>query len=449
MVNSTGLGADERGIGLLIRRTRSIWLVVATLAVVGCARQPASPTPTPTPREETPSARPIELQPSVAAPLASDLRGSVSIWLDWEPAATATLADLVDQFREQHPAVSVSLTYYRPEDLRSAFDEAVRAGKQPTILVGPSAWGPSLAYKKTALEIGPRVMSELIDRMQPLAWSQSSYAGAVVGLPLNLQGVVLYRNRALAPQPASDFEAWLKAARAVSDKFPRDPVLDVNFQFSGSQLAACGGTLLKAGGGIGFDDPTGVCWLGLLARFRDAGPLTLNSTAARNTFASGHSPWLIGLTSDQRSLRASIGSDNLAIDPWPVYPPTGKRLAGFVWTENAYVIAGATSQDQDAAWALLVSLLSPEVQTRFAAADGPRWLPVIQSVAPTDDLQRQALAELTAGVALPLAADMTVYSVPLGRAVWSVAGQGADPTVALKRATELIHNQLSISPPGG
>lgn len=449
MVDSIGLAAEQRGIGLSPRRTRVIWIAVTTLAVVGCGRQSPTPTALPTPGQATPSASPIELPASPAAPLASDLRGNVSIWLDWGPAATAMLADLVSEFRTQHPAVSVSLTYYRPEDLRSAFDDAVRTGRQPTILVGPSSWGPSLASKKTLLEIGPRVMSELIDRMQPLAWSQSSYAGAVVGLPLNLEGVVLYRNRALAAQPASDFEAWLKSARAVSDKFPREPVLDVDFQFSGSQLAACGGTLLKAGGGIGFDETTGICWLGLLARFRDAGPLTLDSTAALNTFAAGHSPWLIGLTSDEISLRTSIGSNNLAIDPWPAFPPTGKPLAGFVWTENAYMIAGASPQDQDAAWALLISLLSPEVQTRFAAADGPRWLPVLKSVAPGDALQGQALAELTAGVALPLAADLTVYSTPLGRAVWSVAGQGADPGVALKRATELIHNQLSISPPGG
>ncbi len=449
MVDSIGLATDKREAGLSLRRTRSVGIVVSALAVVGCVRQPVSPTPPPAPAGTTPIASPTEPQLSPVAPLASDLRGEVSIWVDWGPAATATLSDWVDKFRAQHPAVSVSLTYYRPGDLRSAFDEAVQTGTQPTILIGPSSWGPSLVNKKTLVDIGPRVMSELIDRMQPLAWSQSSYAGTVAGLPLNLEGVVLYRNRALAPEPVPDFEAWLKSARAISDKFPKDPVLDLGFQFSGSQLAACGGTLLRAGGGIGFDETTGVCWLGLLARFRDAGPLTFNSTAARKTFAAGHSPWLVGLTADVTSLRESIGRDKLVIDPWPIYPPTGKRLAGFVWTENAYMIAGARPQDQDAAWALLVSLLAPEAQARFAAADGAGWLPVLQSVEPGDELLGQALAQLTAGVAMPLAADLTVYSVPLGRAVWSVAGQGADPAVALKRATELIHNQLSISPPGG
>jgi maltose-binding protein MalE len=289
----------------------------------------------------------------------------------------------------------------------------------------------------------------LIDSLQPLAWSQASYTGTVTSLPLELQGVVLYRNRALAAQPIPDFDSWLKSARATSDKFPKESVLDLGFQYSGSQLAACGGTLLKAGGGIGFDQATGVCWLSLLARFREAGPLTFDKPFARATFLSGHSPWLIGLTSDEAALRAAIGKDQLAIDPWPAYPATGKRLAGYVWTENAYMIAGARPQDQDAAWALMLSLLAPEAQTRFASADGARWLSVLRSVAAGDDLLRQALVQLTTGVAMPLAADMAIYSVPLGRAVFSVAGQGGDPGVALKRATELIHNQLSISPPGG
>lgn len=428
---------------------RTVLIVVTVLVVGGCTGQPASPTATPAPTETTPTASPIEAQTGTTAPPASDLRGEVSIWLDWGPAALATLSDLLDEFRVQHSAVSVSLTYFRPGDLRPAFDEAIRTGKQPTILIAPSAWGPSLANKKTLVDIGPRVLTELIDRLQPLAWSQASYTGTVTGLPLALQGVVLYRNRALAPQPVPDFDGWLKSARATSDKFPKESVLDFGFQYSGSQLAACGGTLLKAGGGIGFDQATGVCWLSLLARFREVGPLSFDKTFARATFASGHSPWLIGLTSDEAALRASIGNDQLVIDAWPVYPATGKRLAGFVWTENAYMIVGARPQDQDAAWALMLSLLTPEAQTRFASADGARWLPVLRSVAPGDDLLRQALAQLTAGVAMPLAADMTVYSVPLGRAVYSVAGQGGDPGVALMRATELIHNQLSISPPGG
>ncbi len=330
-----------------------------------------------------------------------------------------------------------------------AFDEAIRAGKQPTILIGPSSWGPSFANRKVLVDIEPRVPSELVDSLQPLAWSQASYAGAVTGLPIDLQGVVLYRNRQVAPQPVPDFESWLKAARATSDKFPKDPVLDLGFTYSGSQLAACGGTLLKAGGGIGFDDATGLCWLTLLSRLREVGPLTFDTDTAHAAFMAGHSGWLIGLTAEESQLRESLGTGNLAIDAWPIYPPSGKALAGFVWTENAYMIAGARPQDQDAAWALMMSLVSPEAQNRFASADGARLLPVIKGAAPGDALLAQALSELTQGVAMPLAADMTIYSIPLGRAVQSVAGQGGDPVAALKRATELIRNQLSISPPGG
>ena len=50
---------------------------------------------------------------------------------------------------------------------------------------------------------------------------------------------------------------------------------------------------------------------------------------------------------------------------------------------------------------------------------------------------------------MPLASDLAMYTVPLERAVVVVVGLAGDPREALRTATEIIHNELTQSPPGG
>jgi hypothetical protein len=64
-------------------------------------------------------------------------------------------------------------------------------------------------------------------------------------------------------------------------------------------------------------------------------------------------------------------------------------------------------------------------------------------------LGAQAQDVLSGATAMPLAYNLEVYTVPLERAVVQVVAQAANPTEALRRATEIIRNELTQSPPGG
>ncbi len=64
-------------------------------------------------------------------------------------------------------------------------------------------------------------------------------------------------------------------------------------------------------------------------------------------------------------------------------------------------------------------------------------------------LGAQAQDVLSSATAMPLASNLSLYVVPLERAVVQVVAQAADPSEALRRATELIRNDLTQSPPGG
>jgi ABC-type glycerol-3-phosphate transport system substrate-binding protein len=361
----------------------------------------------------------------------------------------SALSDLLEKFQEQHPRVQVRLSYYRADQLLEAFHSATAAGQGPTILLGPSAWGPGLLRDGLIETVSSRVLSEQRETISELIWSQATISGAVLGLPVRLRGVVLYRNRDLAPQPAMSLDDLLEQAAAVSTRHAAEPVFDLGFEFSGAQITACGGTLLRAGGGLAFDEATGICWLNLLSRFRQVGRPVFNSAADRATFIAGHSPWLIDTTDALPEIVQALGAENVSIDAWPATGGDDLQLSGYVWTDNAYLAAGTTTADLEASWALASLLISPDEQARHAQAEGSWFLPVLGTVQPLEAIAAQAQDVLLANTAMPLASNLEVYAVPLERAVSSVVSQAGDPYKALERATEIIYNELTQSPPGG
>jgi len=372
----------------------------------------------------------------------------VSVWTAWEAQEVAALSDLLVAFREQHPRVQVRLSFYRPAELLEAYRAAASTGQGPTILIGPSAWGPSLLRDGLIEDVSLRLLSEQRETISELIWSQATSGGETLGLPVRLRGVVLYRNRTLAQRPAASLEDLLAEAAIVSTRYASEPVFDLGFEFSGAQLTACGGTLLRAGGGLAFDQATGLCWLDLLSRFRQVGKPVFRSAADRVTFAAGHSPWLIDTTDALPEIAQALGADNVSIDPWPV-TQDGLQLSGYVWTDNVYLASRIAPADMDANWALASLLLGAEEQARHARTAGSWFLPVLASVPPTEPLAAQAQDVLLTNTAMPLASNLEVYVVPLERAVNSVVGQAGDPVEALRRATEIIYNTLTQSPPGG
>jgi ABC-type glycerol-3-phosphate transport system substrate-binding protein len=415
----------------------------------GCAPQGIAPLGTPTTTLPLPTLVPATAVPSETPAPLSPLRGSVSIWTSWQSEDVAELADLLEAFRQQHPRVQVRLSYYRPPDLLQAFQAAAAVGQGPTILLGPAAWGPKLLRDGLIEDVSSRLLSEQRESISTLVWSEASSSGVVLGLPVRLRGVVLYRNRALAAQPAASLEDLLAKAAAISARYAPEPVFDLGFEFSGAQLTPCGGTLLRAGGGLAFDEATGICWLKLLDRFRQVGRPVFDSSADRATFVAGHSPWLIDTTDALPEIVQALGVDNVSIDAWPATEQDSLQLSGYVWSDNAYLAAGISSADLEASWALASLLIGPEEQARHAQAEGSWFLPVVETVRPVEPLAGQAQDVLLANTAMPIAYNLDVYTIPLERAVSSVVGQAADPSEALGRATEIIHSALTQSPPGG
>jgi maltose-binding protein MalE len=437
-----------RSQGSAALKTLGIWLAGIALVILIAACQPTSsptPTMTSTPTEVPRTATP---QPTPTPDPKTLMRGTVRLWLDWNPMELDSLHKVISSFNDQYPAVTFAITYYPHDDLRSALELAITEDNAPTMIFGPSSWGPELWQDGRLLDLTIQVDKDLLSSIDPLAWDQVDYDGAVIGLPLERQGIVLYRNRLIVYEAASTLEELVSMGQQLKGEQSVGFGLDFGFMYSVPQLAACDGDLFDAKGNLNLEAEVGHCWLGLMRTLRDAGRVWFNSDEDLILFEMGSSGWLMESTLEADRLSRLEGVRDLVIDPWPMYSETGKRLAGFVWTENLYLIKGASPDDVEASWTFARFLLSPEAQIILSDPEGANHLPALRDLTLSDSLQIQMAASLSSGVPLPIQPDLYLYIEPLEGAVRAVSVQGASPELALDIAFKKIEQALTSAKSG-
>ena len=72
------------------------------------------------------------------------MTGTIRLWLDWNPSELDSLRKVISAFLEQYPGVTIAIAYYTVDELRSALELAITEDTAPTIIFGPSSWGPEL-----------------------------------------------------------------------------------------------------------------------------------------------------------------------------------------------------------------------------------------------------------------------------------------------------------------
>ncbi|MGA9531318.1 MAG: extracellular solute-binding protein [Anaerolineales bacterium] len=424
-------------------RAGAVALAVVLLSLSACSPL-ASPTSVPgtaTPTEPPPTSTATPTKEPVAP------SGAISIWLDWGPAEMLALERIVDHYRGMNPGVEFRISYHRPESLRADFEAAIAAGDElPSLLLGPSSWGDALFETGGLRDVGGSLLPEQRQAIHPFAWSQVDRGEVVVGLPLGLNGTVLYRNVQLASVSAQSVGDLVEAANDARLTGAVGASLDLGFNQSAPMIRTCKGELHTEQDVDPVTRPIGLCWLRLLSRLGQAGPVTFNTDEDLVGFEDGKSAWLLESTDKILELQDAIGESNLEIDPWPIYQPTGEQLYGYVWTENGYFPTAVNDADFEATWSFAVYLLAPDNQRLLGDAQGVRHLPVLQSVTLDDQLLAEARAILLSGSPLPdqrLVADIVGG---LSTAIRLSVGQGGDPELALELALGQIREARIPTP---
>ena len=394
-----------------------------------------TPTIVSTPGTGTPVVTPTELPPR--PPLSPPPAGSsVTIWHSWGSAETDTLQSIIQSFTRSYPDVTFSLLYIPQDDLFETYREAAYLGQGPSLLLGPSNWGPSLYDETLISDLAPYVPEMSLAKINPAALSSGKYHNALISLPLSQHGLVMFRNTALISTYPTSFDELISLSHQTTRKGVVGSYLERGSYFSSPGIIAFGGRLMDENGNPAFNDLHGIEWLDLLEDYDEAGAVTFNTNRDLEMFKRGRVGIIIDGTWNISTLAESIGAENLAIDPWPTYG-TG-HISGWVETDNIFMNANSTGDNQYAALTFVSYLLDPHVQMHLAEVG---HIPSVITTLPRDVIIQQAMEAFSDGVPYPNVIDeylLGVYWNELDLVIRNVFEGGADPA----RALEIANNNI-------
>ena len=402
--------------------------------LTGCS--PAIPVPTATPQATPPTATPAPTATPQLTETVEGFQGALSIWLSWGPDGVRALNDLIRAFQSDHPGATFAVAYVPADELRQTLDQAAADQQLPSLFLAPSEWGPELHQSGLIHDLADQPIDQVKAIVHSLAWNQVAQRDQVLGLPVQLEGNVLYRNRELAPVPAATVEGLVESSRRFRGTLAVGMNLDYGYSTIVPFGSACGGQLVQPGSLPDLQGALGPCWLALLQELSRAGPVDFNTDLDREAFQAGQAGWLIESTELYETFAARLGEAAVAVDPWPIYESSGEPLAGYVWGENIYFRNGMEPAELELAWEFSTFLLSAESQQALSSPFGAGNLPVHAGTLPLVGVYGLMHQALQSGIPRPLEPPAAEIAEILERAARAVAVQGTTVEIALRRALE-------------
>ena len=397
--------------------------------------------------QTTPLPPPNSTATEIPSPTATDtlIQGTVRIWHSWDEKRLPALLKTIAQYQALYPAVQFDVLYVPLLDLKASYEAASLDGRAPSILIGPAEWGPDLFNQGWIADVSTLSSPELVDQLNPAGMGAARYRDAIVGLPVNLEGVVLYRNQSIIPLAPATFEELISFAQQASAGEIIGAYLDRSFYYSGGHLSGVGGNLMDAEGYPAFNDQFGITWLTLLQNFEAAGPVEFFGDNDLQLFKENRVGWIIESTRLRGDLIAALGNSNLAIDPWPILD--NGALSGYVQADNIYLNPQSMDEPGQISWKFIEQMLTPEAQGAMAetgsvpamSADALKSSQIFIE----DRLIEEAMEALSGGSTYPVVPEMAVYPPVMDAALQSVFNEEVPANQALQTAEETITSVLS------
>jgi arabinogalactan oligomer / maltooligosaccharide transport system substrate-binding protein len=426
-----------------MRKRIVIFLIILGLAA--CSRFPSGSSTKAVLKTETAvvaETQPVRTQPAIPTPTQHVTRGTVTLWHSWNEEQRPYLEEILKGFSARYPDVLFDVLYVPRENMLARFTQAAQDGAGPDVLIGPAEWGPVLSRSGLLSDLSSLVGDQLIATINRPALASAQDRGVLTGLPYALDGVVLYRNKALIPRSADTLDEMVALAKAATQGEIVGADLDQGFLYSGGHLEGLGGKLMNADGSPAFNSKQGAAWLEMLTALAQAAPAEYNSDEDLARFKEGRVGWIIDGTWNMNALSEAIGPENLSVDPWPAYHDGA--LSGFVFPSNLYLSRKAQGDGREAAWKFIEYFLSPESQARLVDAG---LIPAVSGVKIADPrreiLLTQALTALAGGATYPAQPEMKLYLAPLEAAIQASQRGKLPPGDALATSEAAILTALA------
>ena len=362
-------------------------------------------------------------EPTSSIQVNASLTGDFELWHSFAGDEQSTIEAGATAFELLYPNVNLIVRKLDSAEAKQTYLDAAENGAAPDLYLGPIDWGGE--FVDAGVVSDPLVLlgTEALQNISRSALSNARYDGQLVGLPYVAKGISLFRNTTIFPFPVGSLDELFTLERDLIN-------LERGLYYSGASLLAQGGQLMDADGNPAFNSEIGVDWVEEMANFNDPDSYGNQDLEA---FERGEVGFVLDATWNTGRLAAAIGSENLAIDPWPA------GLSGWVLYDVAYVSAEIDEATKPIVSAFLGHIISAEIQTSLA--DNGR-IPVTDNATIRNPLIQQAATMLTGSQPLPIAPEMAFYWEPLTVAINSVLDDNVDAADALENAERVIQSQL-------
>jgi maltose-binding protein MalE len=357
------------------------------------------------------------------------LSGRIIIWHSLG-ANVSSFEKVVRAFEEKNPDVDVEMIQFSRDDLRNEFKSSAVAGTGPDLVMYDDKWGPQWYLSGLITDVS----SVRVSRIDKVARNQGNYKGVQIGLPYQLAGVLMFRNKSIIAEPASSFQDLKQKAQKATVGDIKGALLDPGTWYSLGHLYALGGALMTDEGNPAFNTAEGIAWLEMLKEFRKLGAeFYLNDDG--DLFKQRRVGVIIEGTWSLEEFYNYLG-DDLVVDPWP------ENMSGFVEAAMIYLSANCAEENLKAAQGFMAYLVSSEAQTLLYNSD-PNFIPVNTSIKITDTLRQQVITAFKGGIPVSILPEFSVYFAPMDDAIQRVVNGWLNPTASLEYAEQMINADLA------
>jgi ABC-type glycerol-3-phosphate transport system substrate-binding protein len=345
-----------------LRRVACALLLLALSALSACAVAVPTPSAGPTP------------QPGAAGGV------TLVLWHGWSGGARQALSRLVERFNRQNPGGRVILQAVPLTTFDADLRAALNYGGGPHLLLIPNTWVGSLAERDALLPLDDLAAGEQ-RALVPAAVGGARAPGAdgaehLYALPLSIDTLALYYNKANVLTPPADTADLINSAHGLSD--PNAPrwglAINLSLENTIGYLYAAGGRVFADDGSVALDGAGRAGaeqWLAWLLQLQnDPRLLARADSSIQIDRALKDGQALMALDwSHQLGLYRSLWGDNLGVAPLPRLSSTDAAPQPYVKSDVLAINSRSSAAEREAALAFARYMVGAEAQIELLKAN--------------------------------------------------------------------------------
>jgi maltose-binding protein MalE len=373
----------------------------------------------------------------------SELEGELVFWHGYTTEATVLNDVIVPMWQQAYPNVDLELLQVPFDQLRNKYITEASAGGGPDVLLGPSDWVGEFVEADIALALDDLATEEVRAEYNQASLDIFTFDGSLRAVPQNVNGVAMFYNKALVPEPPTTTDEMLAVAADLAGT-PDTYGLGIFPQLynNAGYLYGFGGQVLNEDGTSGFDSPETVEWLTWLQTLSTSPGVFVGTdqNSIESLFREGklgmmfNGPWFVQGASD------GIGAENVGVALMPAISAKEDAPARpFVGASGLYI--NSNLDDEQAALAFEFARWYSTAGTQ-PLVDQAGQLPAAASVqVPADDpFGAIFVQQYGSGVALPNSPRMGVVWTPADDMLAKVMRGEATPADAAADAAETVNS---------